>query len=246
MVVQPEGCHREHDHGEQQPGSGAARRTRNVTPRRELYINRRSTFRGFALVPQNSFQSCVPISRDWRGFPGKCRSRGVESNSDPRSLPLRGRPEPPAAATSPRRGGDPRWVQPRHRAREALDMVRAGLGYLAAADAAQLPAATQAECLARARAGRRGRDGGAGRVPGRVHRRGGARRGRGLQRGVLADPPDRDHPRRRRRAQRLGQAGRHASAGAGGAGGRAGLGVRRAGDLPVDRQAPAGAPGCGR
>jgi hypothetical protein len=30
---------------------------------------------------------------------------------------------------------------------EALDMVRAGLGYLAAADAAQLPIATQAECL---------------------------------------------------------------------------------------------------
>ena len=33
-------------------------------------------------------------------------------------------------------------------AREALDMVRAGLGYLAAADATQLPAATQADCLA--------------------------------------------------------------------------------------------------
>jgi hypothetical protein len=32
-------------------------------------------------------------------------------------------------------------------AREALDMVRAGLDYLAAADAARLPAATQAECL---------------------------------------------------------------------------------------------------
>ena len=32
-------------------------------------------------------------------------------------------------------------------AREALDMVRAGLGYLAAAGAAQLPAATQAEFL---------------------------------------------------------------------------------------------------
>ena len=32
-------------------------------------------------------------------------------------------------------------------AREALDMVRAGLGYLAAADAARLPAATQAACL---------------------------------------------------------------------------------------------------
>src|SRR6202008_2105459 len=33
-------------------------------------------------------------------------------------------------------------------ASEALDMVRAGPGYLAAADAAQLAAATQAECLA--------------------------------------------------------------------------------------------------
>jgi len=32
-------------------------------------------------------------------------------------------------------------------ARKALDMVRAGLGYLAATDAAQLPAATQAEVL---------------------------------------------------------------------------------------------------
>ena len=32
-------------------------------------------------------------------------------------------------------------------AREALDMVRAGLGYLAAADATRLAAATQAECL---------------------------------------------------------------------------------------------------
>jgi hypothetical protein len=32
-------------------------------------------------------------------------------------------------------------------AREALDMIRAGLGYLAAADPARLPAVTQAECL---------------------------------------------------------------------------------------------------
>ncbi len=32
-------------------------------------------------------------------------------------------------------------------AREALEMVRAGLGYLAAADAARLPTAVQAECL---------------------------------------------------------------------------------------------------
>jgi hypothetical protein len=34
-----------------------------------------------------------------RGFPGKCRSRTVESNSDPRSLPLPGRHRTPAAAT---------------------------------------------------------------------------------------------------------------------------------------------------
>ena len=71
-------------------------------------------------------------------------------------------------------------------AREALDMVRAGLGYLAAADAAQLPAATQAECLRELEQARRDGDGGAGRIPGRVHRRAGPRRGRGLQRGVLA------------------------------------------------------------
>ena len=32
-------------------------------------------------------------------------------------------------------------------AREALDMIRAGLGYLTAAGAARLPAATQAACL---------------------------------------------------------------------------------------------------
>ena len=52
-------------------------------------------------------------------------------------------------------------------------MVRAGLGYLAAADAAQLPAATQAECLRELEQARRDGDGGAGRVPGRVHRRAG-------------------------------------------------------------------------
>ena len=46
-----------------------------------------------------------------------------------------------------RRGGDQVGATAPANAREALDMVRAGLGYLAAADAAQLPAATQAECL---------------------------------------------------------------------------------------------------
>src|SRR3984893_5884026 len=83
---------------------------------------------------------------EWRGCPGKCRSRGVESNSDPRTLPSRGR-EPPPAATS--RGEEVTQVSATAPAcaREALDTVRAGLGYLATADANQLPAAVQAECL---------------------------------------------------------------------------------------------------
>ena len=114
-------------------------------------------------------------------------------------------------------------------------MVRAGLGYLAAADAAQLPAATQAECLRELEQDAAVLTAARAVDPGRVHRRAGARRGRGLQRGVLADPPHRHHPRRRRRAHRLGQADRDASAGNRGAGGRAGPGVRRAADLPVDR-----------
>src|SRR3984893_4678651 len=79
----------------------------------------------------------------WRGCPGKCRSRGVESNSDPRNLPSPGTRT--AASSDPsRRGGDQVSTVPAS-AREALEMVRAGLGYLAAADAAQLPAAVQAE-----------------------------------------------------------------------------------------------------
>ena len=58
-------------------------------------------------------------------------------------------------------------------------MVRAGLGYLAAADAAQLPAATQAECLRELEQHDAVADRGAGRVPGRVHRRAGATPGTG-------------------------------------------------------------------
>ena len=53
-------------------------------------------------------------------------------------------------------------------AREALDMVRAGLGYLAAADATRLAAATQAECLRELETGQRGRHRGPGLDPGRV------------------------------------------------------------------------------
>jgi Domain of unknown function (DUF222) len=81
-----------------------------------------------------------------RGFAGKCRSRGVESNSDPRNLPS-GDDTDASSGDQSRRGGDQVSTTAPADAREALDMVRAGLGYLAAADAAQLPAATQAECL---------------------------------------------------------------------------------------------------
>ena len=92
-------------------------------------------------------------------------------------------------------------------AREALDMVRAGLGYLAAADAAQLGAATQAECL------RELEQAGAVLTAARAFVQAGFTAGqgycrrRGVQRGVLADAPDADHPGRRRRAHRVGQAG---------------------------------------
>ena len=63
-------------------------------------------------------------------------------------------------------------------------MVRAGLGYLAAADAAQLAAATQAECLAELEQADAVATAARALDPGRVHRRAGVRRGRGLQRGV--------------------------------------------------------------
>src|SRR6266566_539531 len=82
---------------------------------------------------------------EWCVSPRKCRSRGVESNSDPRSLPARDenrRPQRPVPAREVTQVG----TAPAS-AREALEMVRAGLGYLAAADAARLPTAVQAECL---------------------------------------------------------------------------------------------------
>ena len=56
-------------------------------------------------------------------------------------------------------------------------MIRAGLGYLAAADPGQLPAVTQAECL-RELEQDAAPDRGAGVDAGVVHRRAGARRGR--------------------------------------------------------------------
>src|SRR5437763_10207359 len=93
------------------------------------------------------FAIICPNAAGWRGFAGKCRSRGIESNSDPRSLPSPGRYRTAARSDQSRwREVTPMGTAPAN-AREALDMVRAGLGYLAAADAARLPAAVQAECL---------------------------------------------------------------------------------------------------
>src|SRR5690349_15884633 len=80
-----------------------------------------------------------------RVLAGKCRSQGIESNSDPRNLPARDenrRQQRPVPA-----GGDQVGATAPATAREALDMIRAGLGYLTTADAAQLPAAAQAQAL---------------------------------------------------------------------------------------------------
>ena len=68
-------------------------------------------------------------------------------------------------------------------AREALDMIRAGLGYPAAADPARLPAATQAECLRELEQDAAALTAAPGPDAGRVHRGAGPRGGRGLQRG---------------------------------------------------------------
>ena len=79
-------------------------------------------------------------------------------------------------------------------AREALDMVRAGLGYLAAADATQLAAATQAECLRELEQAGAVATAARAAVLAAFTAGQGLRRGRGVQRGVLADPPDRASP----------------------------------------------------
>ena len=126
-------------------------------------------------------------------------------------------------------------------AREALDMVRAGLGYLAAADATQLAAATQAECL------RELEQAGAVATAARAAVLAAFTAGQGYaetwrsKRDVVADTPDRDHPGRSHRARRLGRADLPAAPpqGGRGAGRRAGLRVGGAADLPVDREAAA-------
>ena len=108
------------------------------------------------VTPRTSFRPCVPIRRIGVAIRRNVVDSG-KMNSDPGRLPLPGtiqkrqqrRPVPVEEVTSVDA------MAPAN-AREALDMVRAGLGYLAAADTTQLPAATQAGCLRELGAGRRG------------------------------------------------------------------------------------------
>ena len=94
-------------------------------------------------------------------------------------------------------------------AADALEVVRAGLRFLAAADATR-DRGRAGRVPAGPGAGRRGRDRGADLDAGRVRRRAGLRRGRGLQPVLVAAAPDPGHPRHRRGAHRLGQARRAA------------------------------------
>ena len=123
-------------------------------------------------------------------------------------------------------------------AAEAAEVVRAGLRYLAAADATAMAAETQAHCL---------------RVLEQVNSIGTAARtailaaftsGQGYSADADYSPrawlihQTRDHPGRRGRVHRLGPPRRRAPGDRAGAGGRGGVGVGRADHLRLDRQAP--------
>jgi hypothetical protein len=78
----------------------------------------------------------------------KCHTRPVGSNSDPRNLPsrdeqIRQQQRSALAEEVTQVGAAPAFAS----VGEAIEMARAALGYLAAVDAAQLAAETQAECL---------------------------------------------------------------------------------------------------
>jgi hypothetical protein len=78
----------------------------------------------------------------------KCHTRPVGSNSDPRNLPsrdeqIRQQQRSALAEEVTQVGAAPAFAS----VGEAIEMARAALGYLAAADAAQLAAETQAACL---------------------------------------------------------------------------------------------------
>ena len=129
-------------------------------------------------------------------------------------------------------------------ASEALDMVRAGLGYLAAADPTQLATETQAQIL------RELEQDEAVLTAVRAWSLAAFTAGQGHCADADYSPRawlmhHTHHPRRRRRAHRLGAAGRRAPAGAGRDGRRADLRVLRPGPLHLGRQAPRRLPGGG-
>ena len=92
-------------------------------------------------------------------------------------------------------------------ASEAMEMVHAGLGYLAAADATRDGGRDPGPVPADAGAGPLDRHRGADLDPGRVHRRPGLLRGRGLQPAGVADQPDPGHQGHRGRATPRGSGG---------------------------------------
>jgi hypothetical protein len=81
---------------------------------------------------------------------------------------------------------------------EALEMVRAGLGYLAATDATQLGSAAQARCL------KVFEQADAIATAARASFLAAFTAGQGLQRPGVADPPDAHHQGRGGRAYRVG------------------------------------------
>ena len=95
--------------------------------------------------------------------------------------------------------------------REALDMLRAVMGYLSA-DAGEMAAEAQAECLQALEQLERGQDRDPGPGVGRVRRGPGLRRGRRLQSPVVADAPDPDYQGCRGDAPGVGPSRRRAPA----------------------------------
>src|ERR1700748_49804 len=82
----------------------------------------------------------------WRGFSGKCLSYRLESNLDPKGV-LGDKENRRQKRLSVKEVLQVDAAPAFASVSEAMDMARAALGYLAAADAAQLADASLAECL---------------------------------------------------------------------------------------------------
>src|SRR6266536_1334740 len=87
------------------------------------------------------------LIRGRRGCPGKCHSRRIESNRNPRTTPAGRDRSGTAARYLEEVASGVITVTAPDSARQALDMVRAGLGFLAATDPTQLDPGTQAVVL---------------------------------------------------------------------------------------------------